>query len=58
MNILKLYVNFLQTPHLTAFKNQKINLSQNNPYFFEGATPKYIVFEKHTPCQLKINIYF
>jgi len=40
MNILKLYVNFLQTPYLIALKNQKINLSQNNPYIFEGTTLK------------------
>jgi hypothetical protein len=58
MNILKLHLTFLQTPHFTPLKNKKINLSQNNPCFFEGTTLRYIVFEKHTPCQLKINIYF
>jgi hypothetical protein len=48
MNILKLYVNFLQRLYLTPFKNIKINLSQFRPPFFDGIYLKYCIL-KNTP---------
>jgi hypothetical protein len=41
MNMLKLYIIFLQTSHLAPYKNLKINLSQLNPLFFEGLILKF-----------------